>query len=144
MIQKMALTSCLKLVVPISLLALSGCSDLQNQPYSGPYGGYNNDPYYGRYDGYNDYEKRREWEHRHRERHEIEKERERLEEERRRLEEERNRQISSPQVNQPTSRPAQDRCPAGFQPSERKCSPEERRRGCKDIRLPSGLGCVRR
>jgi len=38
----------------------------------------------------------------------------------------------------------QDRCPAGFQPSERKCSPDERRRGCKDIRTPSGLGCVNR
>lgn len=38
----------------------------------------------------------------------------------------------------------QDRCPSGFQPSEQKCSVEERRRGCKDMRLPSGLGCVRR
>jgi hypothetical protein len=37
-----------------------------------------------------------------------------------------------------------ERCPAGFQPSEQKCSPDERRRGCKDIRLPNGLGCVRR
>lgn len=35
-------------------------------------------------------------------------------------------------------------CPPGFQPSEQKCSPEERRRGCKDMRLPGGLGCVRR
>jgi hypothetical protein len=40
--------------------------------------------------------------------------------------------------------PMQERCPAGFQPSEQKCSPDERRRGCKDIRLPSGLGCVKR
>jgi hypothetical protein len=40
--------------------------------------------------------------------------------------------------------PSQDRCPPGFQPSEQKCSPEERRRGCKDIRTPSGLGCVNR
>lgn len=39
---------------------------------------------------------------------------------------------------------SQDRCPAGYSPSEQKCSQEERRRGCKDIRLPSGLGCVRR
>ena len=38
----------------------------------------------------------------------------------------------------------QDRCPAGFRPSEQKCSVEERRRGCKDMRLPSGLGCVAR
>ncbi len=50
--------------------------------------------------------------------------------------------------NQPVSQPgvsaAQDRCPAGFQPSEQKCSPQERQHGCKDIRLPSGLGCVHR
>ena len=37
-----------------------------------------------------------------------------------------------------------ERCPAGFQQSEQKCSQEERRRGCKDIRLPNGIGCVRR
>ena len=37
-----------------------------------------------------------------------------------------------------------EECPAGFRPSEQKCSPEERRRGCKDMRLPGGLGCVRR
>jgi hypothetical protein len=38
----------------------------------------------------------------------------------------------------------QERCPSGFYPSEQKCSVEERRRGCKDMRLPGGLGCVRR
>ena len=37
-----------------------------------------------------------------------------------------------------------ERCPAGFQQSEQKCSQDERRRGCKDIRLPNGIGCVRR
>lgn len=35
-------------------------------------------------------------------------------------------------------------CPPGFSPSEQKCSNDERRRGCKDMRLPGGLGCVRR
>ena len=40
--------------------------------------------------------------------------------------------------------PSQDRCPSGFSPSEQKCTPQERQRGCKDIRLPSGLGCVKR
>lgn len=35
-------------------------------------------------------------------------------------------------------------CPAGFRPSEQKCSQAERARGCKDMRLPSGLGCVKR
>ena len=39
---------------------------------------------------------------------------------------------------------AQDRCPPGFTPSEQKCTDRERRSGCKDMRLPSGLGCVRR
>ena len=38
----------------------------------------------------------------------------------------------------------QERCPAGFQQSEQKCSPDERRRGCKDIRLNNGIGCVKR
>lgn len=37
-----------------------------------------------------------------------------------------------------------ERCPSGFQESEQRCSNEERRRGCKDIRLPGGLGCVKR
>ena len=37
-----------------------------------------------------------------------------------------------------------EHCPSGFSPSEKKCSNEERRRGCKDMRLPGGLGCVRR
>lgn len=40
--------------------------------------------------------------------------------------------------------PRQEQCPAGFRPSEQKCSVEERRRGCKDMRLPGGLGCVKR
>lgn len=38
----------------------------------------------------------------------------------------------------------QERCPAGFQQSEQKCSSEERRRGCKDVRLNNGIGCVKR
>jgi len=39
---------------------------------------------------------------------------------------------------------AAERCPSGFQPSEQKCTQAERRNGCKDIRLPGGLGCVNR
>lgn len=42
------------------------------------------------------------------------------------------------------SAPPKETCPAGFTPSERKCSDKERRNGCKDIRLPGGLGCVKR
>ena len=37
-----------------------------------------------------------------------------------------------------------EHCPSGFQPSEQKCTQDERRSGCKDIRLPGGLGCVHR
>jgi hypothetical protein len=34
-------------------------------------------------------------------------------------------------------------CPRGFTPRERRCSDAERARGCKDMRLPSGQGCVK-
>ena len=37
-----------------------------------------------------------------------------------------------------------EHCPSGFRPSENKCTPQERARGCKDMRLPGGLGCVKR
>lgn len=33
-------------------------------------------------------------------------------------------------------------CPSGFHVNERKCTDDERRRGCKDMRSPSGLTCV--
>ena len=123
-----------KLTLILCLAAsLVGCADLNSGPYGG--GGYNNDPYYGgsRYD---DYERREDW-RRDRERRELDRERERLEEERRRLEDDRRRA--------PTPAPhVLERCPSGFSPSEQKCSKEERKRGCKDMRLPSGLGCVKR
>ena len=34
-------------------------------------------------------------------------------------------------------------CPRGFSPRERRCSDAERSRGCKDMRLPNGQGCVK-
>ena len=37
-----------------------------------------------------------------------------------------------------------ERCPAGFTQSEQRCTDRERKAGCKDIRLPNGIGCVRR
>jgi hypothetical protein len=49
---------------------------------------------------------------------------------------------SQPGANRPLQ--VQGSCPPGFRPSEQKCSPEERRRGCKDMRMPNGMGCVRR
>lgn len=122
----------------LSLLVLfSGCVPL-NDPYysgsSGSSGGYY-DPYPSRGDDYR-YERER------RERRELDRERDRLEDERRRLQEERERERD--RHTAPPPRPAPERCPSGFSPSEQKCSREERRRGCQDMRLPGGLGCVRR
>jgi hypothetical protein len=118
-------------------VCLIACAEF-NDPYD-PY--YRPDPYYR--DPYypDEHSRRHEREHREikRDQRELERERERLEEERRRLEEERNRR---PTYNPPAAAP--EHCPSGFSPSEQKCSPEERRRGCKDIRLPGGLGCVKR
>jgi hypothetical protein len=136
-------------LVSISIVmgAVSGCAPL-NDPYGAPYGGgyappppppapYYGGGYYGGpgYYGNNvPYDRR--------ERRELERERQRLEEERIRLERERQREKYP--APPPVARPTQDRCPAGFRPSENKCSNEERRRGCRDMRLPSGLGCVSR
>lgn len=129
---------------------LSGCPDVYDQGgysrpggYYDPYGGYNSG--YGGYDSYgrDDYRRReleRERRGLERERDRAEAERERAEDERRRLEEARDALQRRP----PPPQPQADRCPSGFSPSEQKCSSEERKRGCKDVRLPSGLGCVRR
>jgi hypothetical protein len=128
----------------VSAAGLSGCTNL-NDPY-GYGGGYNppppppayygGAPYYGGSGGYYGNDPYR------RERRDLERERERLEEERRRLEREKNAQPIPPAYTRPA--PPPDRCPPGFSPSEQKCSPEERRRGCRDMRMPSGLGCVDR
>ena len=120
----------------LSLAPLSGCTELGD--LSSPYP---QDPYYRQPPGYDSYD-RRERERNHQERHELEHERERLEAERRRLEDERRRE-STYKPPAPPSPPA-EHCPAGFQPREQRCSPDERRNGCHDIRLPGGLGCVRR
>ena len=133
----------------------TGCTELNgpggygyNQPspgygaQPGYYGGnpyYGGSPYYGGGSGYA-YPPSAPYDRRERER--LERERERLEDERRRLEEERRRQLQQPPpVYRP---PREERCPAGFSPSEQKCSREERQRGCRDMRLPGGLGCVSR
>jgi hypothetical protein len=34
-------------------------------------------------------------------------------------------------------------CPRGFTPRERRCSDKERAKGCKDMRLSNGQGCVK-
>lgn len=118
-----------------STALLSGCAPV-NDPYYGGSSGRYNDPYYNSYE----YD---------RERYKLERERERLEDERERLEEERRRRErpqSPPPMQRPYSPPppAPESCPPGFSPSEQKCSPQERKHGCKDIRLPGGLGCVKR
>lgn len=137
------------LIIFLGVLSCIGCVDpYAPNSYGSPYGGYN-DPYSGssRYD--DDYYRRQqrdEWRDRERrearqDRREVERERERLREEQRRLEEERARHEA--ERRQPPPR-MEERCPSGFSPSERKCSQEERRRGCRDMRLPGGLGCVSR
>lgn len=65
------------------------------------------------------------------ERRDLERERRKLEEERRRLEEER------AHAQQPA-----ETCPPGMRPG--RCNDNQRSRGCKDFRLPGGLGCMTR
>jgi hypothetical protein len=127
----------------ITLAALSACAPL-NSPYYPPNGSSANYPNQYPYGNQYPYDQNNsQYENDRRERRELERERERLERERERLEEERNREASRPPPP-PPPRPAPERCPSGFSPSEQKCSREERRRGCQDMRLPGGLGCVRR
>ena len=126
----------LALVPLAAAILLGGCADIGDPYYSPPpsYGGYGGgyDPYYR-----DDYYRERERERLRREQREVDRERERLEDERRRLERERESNYNRPP-------PPRETCPSGFSPSERKCTPEERKRGCKDMRLPGGLGCVKR
>ncbi|MCB0355036.1 MAG: hypothetical protein KDD64_16000 [Bdellovibrionales bacterium] len=115
---------------------LAGCTTI-NDPYSSD--PYYSDPYHrSSYDRY-DYERERD---NRRERERLRDEKERLDRERERLERERNRQpVHRPIVSPPPSRPRQESCPSGFYPSSVKCTPKERKNGCKDIQTPSGLKC---
>ena len=127
--------TCLKLATLGALLSFSGCAEF-NDPYGPPSsGGYYGDSYHN-----DDYYRDRERDRLRHERREVDRERDRIEEERRQLEEQRRRERDA--YRPPP--PREDHCPSGFSPSEQKCSSEERRRGCRDIRLPSGLGCVSR
>lgn len=71
----------------------------------------------------------------YRERERLESEEERLREERRELERERER------LSQENARASEERCPPGFVPGNHRCSDDERRRGCKDMRMPGGTTC---
>ncbi|MCB0332130.1 MAG: hypothetical protein KDD55_01455 [Bdellovibrionales bacterium] len=115
-----------------------GCTNT-NYPY--PSGSGYGDPY--RYDDPYRYRDRDHYEYKKSrdERRRLEEERERLEAERRRLEEERRKKQK---YSNSHKKPKKETCPPGFYPSEQKCSNKERKAGCKDIRLPSGLGCVHR
>jgi len=130
-----------KVISLVFIAFLPACNDYGNSfsdPYYDPY--QQNDPYRNSY-GNDDYYRNQ------RERRDIDRERDRIERERRDLERERDRQNSykPPVYNPPVQQqPRAESCPSGFSPSENKCSVEERRRGCKDMRLPGGLGCVRR
>lgn len=37
--------------------------------------------------------------------------------------------------------PSREQCPSGFEPGNHRCSQDERRRGCKDMRMPGGTTC---
>ena len=113
---------------------LTACGPINDPYYSNS--GYGNS--YGRDDYY--YERERE--------RDLEEERRRLEDERERLEDERealrNEQRREEQARRDSENRERNQCPSGFYPSEQKCSADERRRGCKDLRTPSGRGCRNR
>lgn len=122
----------------------AGCGDLD--PYGGSGGGYRDrygygydDRYRDRYRDRYDYERDRARDERRR----LEEERDRLEDERRRWENEhrhRDRYHNHPSYPPP---PVAQSCPSGFHPAgSRRCSKDERKRGCKDIRVSSDLVCI--
>jgi hypothetical protein len=125
---------------------LTGCIN-PNDPswssgpsYGNTYGGGYNDPYYN-----NSYQTERERDRLRDARRDAERERDRLQHERERLNEDRARhEAEQRRRHEEQSRRREERCPSGFSPSENKCSREERQRGCRDMRLPGGLGCVSR
>lgn len=130
-----------KLFIFLCLALTCGCAELNG---SSPYDGYDS-RYDNGYYGNDDYYRRRERDRYYDQQRDLERDRYRLERERRELDAQRERERREresrsrlPEVRQP------ERCPSGFSPSERKCSQEERRKGCQDMRLPGGLGCVKR
>jgi hypothetical protein len=139
MTNKLASRRISKIQLEIALLlaaSLTGCIDPNASHYPSSYGNTYGDPYY------------RERRDINRDRRELDRERDRIEAEQRRLEYERDRvrdaQRYSPPPPPPPPQRRQESCPSGFSPSEQKCSSDERRRGCRDMRLPGGLGCVSR
>lgn len=133
----------MKILIPLVILA--GCAEMVGQPYTydTPYYKNRNAPYYSG-NSYNDYYDRSSYYNR-KERDRLERERIELERERTRLERERlERERRNDLRGAVPANPPAMTCPPGFSPSERKCTVEERRKGCRDMRLPNGLGCVDR
>ncbi len=129
-------------IVFLLLFVFSGCPASNNSSY--PYRSYDSygNPYYGSSVSDYDYERRQlrnERRNAEAERKRAEEERRRLEAERLRLEEERARAASAYRPPAPTMR--QVRCPPGFHPTSRSCSSEDRRHGCKDMRVVGGV-CI--
>lgn len=129
-------------ILVLALTIFTGCVNPNNSnpypsypPSGGGYGGgYGNSGYYG-----NQYDRDQEDYYRAKE------ERRRLNEERRRLEDERER-LAAEQRRQEHTRPPppRERCPAGFAETNSKCTDKERKKGCRDIKMPSGLRCIDR
>jgi len=130
-------------VLGLTIINLLSCADLNNSyPSSGGY----RDPYYGR-QTYRDNDYYRDKRIRREER-ELERERDRLEDERRELERERSRserrERRSHSSGEHASPPREVGCPSGFYPSDKKCTKDERKHGCKDLRNSAGQLCVHR
>ena len=73
-----------------------------------------------------------EYEETRRERRKLEQEREKLKEEREQLQDEREQNIRRQPV---------ESCPSGFHPGSHRCTAEDRKRGCKDMRMQGGTTC---
>lgn len=133
-------------LVLIGSVFLSSCVPMDNNGgyNNGAYnGGYGN-PYYGGPGNYNSgYPGNPAWGY-NRERDRLHAERERLRDERRRLEDDREsmREAEEARRRQEEAR-KNDRCPSGFYRTEKRCSKEERRRGCQDLKSPGGNACLR-
>lgn len=120
-----------------------GCAELNTPgqyPPSSPAYGYGYPPRSSYYDNYGDYR---------RERNEIRRDQRELDEERRELDRQKfellqqQKRLDQERHRQHERQRQEERCPAGWHPSERKCTKKERNAGCQDMRIPSGLGCVR-
>lgn len=131
--------SLLLVTLPLGvLLSLTGCTNL-NDPYY-PNNGY--DRGYGyRYPDSRDYRYDRERDRIRDERDDLRDQQRDLERERERLERERRRHEAQQQrpAYTPPPPPKRETCPSGWRPG--RCSNKDRKHGCKDKRLPGGLGC---